>query len=255
MSNNYETIKLDNFLQFAYIKLNRPSKLNAINSLMLRELSEVLDSLELEKKIKCLIISGEGGKAFSAGADLDELQKLMPKSARDLSVFGQQVFSKIENMSKPVLAAITGYALGGGLELCMACDFRIATDNSQFGFPEINLGLIPGWGGTQRLPLIVGESKSREFIMLGNNIGANEALKIGLVTKVVSSDALELETASFAQKLAECPLSACNQLKKTIFSKSFDNGFKLETDSFVQLFSLPETKNKLANILAKRNKK
>ena len=150
VSNNYLRIDFQKISPVAYVKLNRPFKLNAIDSVMLQELSHVLDLVELDTEVKCLVISGEGRKAFSAGADLNELQKLTAKSVRDFSLNGQQVFSKMENMSKPVLAAINGYALGGGLELALACDFRIATDVSQFGFPEIKLGFIPGWGGTQR---------------------------------------------------------------------------------------------------------
>lgn len=255
MPNSYSTINVHKKKQIAQIRLNRPDKLNAINSVMLKELSQAIDNFEKDNKIKCLIISGEGKKAFSAGADLTEIGKLTTESARVFSIDGQQVFSKIESMSKPVLAAINGYALGGGLELALTCDFRISSDNAQFGFPEIKLGFIPAWGGTQRLPLIVGGSKSKQLIMLGENIEAKEALKIGLVDNVVSSEDLERETESFAQKMSECPLSACSQLKKTIFANHINEGLKMETDSFVQLFSLPETKNKLEDILSRRNKK
>ncbi|MDG6222969.1 MAG: enoyl-CoA hydratase/isomerase family protein [Candidatus Bathyarchaeota archaeon] len=255
MSNSYCTIKVHKKRQIAHIRFNRPDKLNAINSVMLQELSQAIDNLEIDKKIKCLVISGEGKKSFSAGADLTELQNLTKETARAFSINGQEVFSKIENMSKPVLASIKGYALGGGLELALACDFRISSDDAQFGFPEIKLGFIPGWGGTQRLPLIVGESKSKQLIMLGENIRSEEALKIGLVDTVVSSDDLDREIESFAQKLSECPPSACYQLKKTIFSNLVDDDFKKETASFVQLFLLTETKNKLADIASQRNKK
>lgn len=254
VTNNYTTIKIQINHQIAHLKLNRPDKLNAINSVMLQELSKAVDSLEENKETRFLIISGEGKRAFSSGADLTEFTKFTAERAKELSIKGQQVFSKIENMSKPVLAAVNGYALGGGLELALACDFRVASVGSQFGFPEIKLGLIPGWGGTVRLPLIVGATKSKQLIMSGDYINAKEALKMGLVDNVFSED-FETKTNSMAQRLSECPPSACNLLKKTIFANLLDEKFRKETEVFAHLFSLPETKNKLADVASQRNKK
>lgn len=254
MASNFCTIRLHKKPPITCIRLNRPDKLNAINFVMLQELSEAIESLQRDPETKCIVISGDGKKAFSAGADLTEIQKLTHEIAKQYSIKGQQVFSKIENISKPVIAAINGYALGGGLELAISCDFRISSNASQFGFPEINLGLIPGWGGTQRLPLIVGVSKAKQMMLLGKLINAEEAKKIGLVDNVVSFQNFEHETESFAQLLSECPSSGYNQLKKIFFPNSFE-GFKKETDSFVQLFSLPDTKKKLATLLSKGNKK
>jgi enoyl-CoA hydratase/carnithine racemase len=255
MSNNFGTIKIHIEHQIAHLKLNRPDKLNAINSVMLQELSKAIDTIEKNKEIKCLKISGEGKKAFSTGADLKELEKLTPKMARELSINGKQVFLKIENLSKPVLASINGYALGGGLELAMACSFRVASVNSQFGFPETRLGLIPGWGGTVRLPLVVGETKSKQLITSGDYINANEALKIGLVDYVFSLEDFEKKTKATAQRLCDCQQSKGNPLKKPFLSNSFDEKFDKETEVFAYRFSLAETKSRLAEVLSQRNKK
>jgi enoyl-CoA hydratase len=255
MFNNFRTIKIHTDDHVAHLKLNRPNKLNAINSVMLQELSKAIDNVEKNKEIKCLIISGEGKKAFSAGADLKELQKLTPKKARKLSIKGKQVFSKIENMPKPVIASINGYSLGGGLELALACNLRVACVDSQFGFPETKLGLIPGWGGTVRLPLIVGEKKAKQLITSGKYINAKEALKIGLVDDVFSLEDFESKTKAMAQKLYDCPQLEESPLKKKLFSNSYNEKFDEETEVFVYRFSLPETKNMLTEVLSQRNKK
>lgn len=252
--NNFSTIKIRTEHQIAHLKLNRTDKLNAINSTMIQELSKATDYLE-DKEIKCLIISGEGKKAFSAGADLKELQKLTPEQAKEFSIQGQQVFSKIENMSKPVLASITGYALGGGLELAMACDFRVASVDSQFGFPETKLGLIPGWGGTVRLPLIIGEKKSKQLIISADYVNAKDALKIGLIDNVFALEDFETKTKAMAQRLCKNSPATGKHVKKKIFTNSSNEKFKQETQVFFHRFSLPETKNRLNCVTDQRNKK
>jgi enoyl-CoA hydratase/carnithine racemase len=253
--NNFSTISLRIEHQIAHLKLNRPHKLNAINSAMLQELSKAIDYLEENKEIKCLIISGEGKKAFSTGADLKELQKLTSELAKELSIKGQQLFSKIENMSKPVLASITGYALGGGLELAMACDFRVASVGSQFGFPETKIGLIPGWGGTVRLPLIVGEKNSKQFIMSTDYINAKEALKIGLIDNVFVLEDFETKTKAMAQILCKSPPLTGKHVKKKMAANSSNEKFDKETQVFFHRFSLIEAKNKLNDLTEQRNKK
>ena len=255
MSNNFTTIKIEINQQIVHLRLNRPDKLNAINLVMLEELSEAVDIIEENDQIKCVVISGEGKRAFSSGADLSELQKLTTKTAKKFSIKGQQVFSKIESVSKPVLAAIDGYALGGGLELALACDFRIATNNARFGFPEIKLGFAPAWGGTQRIQFVVGASKAKQLVVLGKSINAKEALKIGLVDTVVPLKNLENEIESFTQRLCKISPVAFKQVKNKLFCTSLDEGFEKETEMFVKLFSLPETKNNLAGALSLRNKK
>ncbi len=253
--NNFSTIKIHIEHQIAHLKLSRPDKLNAINSTMLQELSKAIDYLEENKEIKCLIISGEGKKAFSAGADLKELQKLTPEQAKKLSVKGQQVFLKIENISKPILASITGYALGGGLELAIACDFRVASVDSLFGFPETKLGLIPGWGGTVRLPLIVGEKKANQLIKSADYVNAKVALKMGLIDQAFGLEDFETKTKLMVQRLCKSPASTGKHLKKKMFTNSSNEKFNNETEVFFHRFSLLETKNKLNYLTEQRNKK
>ena len=240
MSKGYATIKLKKKQHTAWIILSRPDKLNAINNVMLQELTEAIDTVEEDTNLRCLVIAGEGKRAFSAGADLTELGKLTPKTTAEFSVKGQQVFSKLEELSKPAIAAIKGYILGGGLELALACDFRIAAEGAEFGCPEIKLGFIPGWGGTQRLPMIVGLSNAKRLIMTGERIKANEALRIGLVNKVVPSNELEKEAEALARRICELLPEAQKQTKQIVNSvtkASFDSGLKKETEAFVLLFS------------------
>jgi enoyl-CoA hydratase/carnithine racemase len=239
--------------KIAWIILNRPDKLNAINSIMLNELSEALDHLESEVNVKCIIIKGNGEKAFSSGVDLTELCELTPETAAEFSTIGQQVFSKLEEMSKPVLAAIKGYALGGGLELALACDFRIAADNAELGCPEIKFGLIPAWGGTQRLPLIVGISNAKRLIMIGDNLKAHEASEMGLVDKVVPLNELEGELEKLAQRLVEDSMVPQSHVEHVINSvmKVSQDALKRETEAFVRLLSA----KKMGNFDFQRNKK
>jgi len=248
VSKTYTTINLRKEQTTTWITLDRPDKLNAINATMLQELSEALDTIEKDANTRCAVIMGKGEKAFSAGADITELQKLTHKTAAEFSRKGQQVFSKIEALSKPVVAAINGYALGGGLELALACDFRLASDHAELGFPEMKLGIIPGWGGTQRLAWTVGVAEAKRLIMLGDRVQAEEALKMGLVDKVVPQNKLEAEAKALAQRLCECPPAALKYAKDAINSGtqgSLESGLKKETNFFAQLFSTKETKERI----------
>ena len=238
--------------------LNRPHKLNSINATMLDELSEILDTLETDTDTRCVVITGEGQKAFSAGADITELQKLTPETASKFSKMGQQVFNKVEALSKPVVAAINGYALGGGLELVLACDSRLASTHAELGFPEIKLGIIPGWGGTQRLPWTVGRAEANRLITLGDRVKADEALKMGLVDKVVPQNKLKAEAEALAQRLGESLPKALKYAKDAInfgTRRSLEAGLKKETDLFALLFSTKETKERLEAFFSQRNKK
>jgi enoyl-CoA hydratase/carnithine racemase len=247
MTRCYRTIRLGQKKHTTWITLNRPDKLNAINTTMLQELSEAIDCLEKDQNVRYVVINGQGDRAFSAGADITELMKLTSDNAAKFSVKGQKVFSKLEAMSKPVIASISGYTLGGGLELALACDFRIAADNVKLGCPEITLGFIPAWGGTQRLPLIVGSSKAKQLIMFGIKIHANEAYKMGLVDKVVPLKNLEAETEAFVYKLIEYMPSAVKNAKQAVnFVNRVDNkGLKKETRAFVRQFSSKQTREKI----------
>lgn len=253
----YKTIKLNQKKHTTWIMLNRPNKNNAINEAMLQDLSEAIDYLEKDSNVKCVIIAGEGNYTFSAGADITEIRKLTSETAVKFSIMGQKVFSKLEAMSKPVVAAICGYALGGGLELALACDFRIAADNVELGCPEIKMGFIPAWGGTQRLPLIVGSVKAKQLIMLGTKINAKEAYKMGLLDKVVPLKELEAEVQVLAQRLSENIPLAMKKAKVTLNSvtKVSIDGLKRETKAFVQLFSSKETRDKIEAFWSQKNKK
>jgi enoyl-CoA hydratase/carnithine racemase len=257
MSKGYRTIKLEKKRHIASIILNRPDKLNAINNVMLHELSEAIDIIEKDANVRCIIIRSNGERAFSAGADFTELRKLTSENSEAFSVKGQQVFSKLEEMAKPVIAAIYGYVLGGGLELALACDFRVAADNTELGFPEIKLGFIPAWRGTQRLPFTVGLSNAKRLIMLGDRVQADEAYEMGLVDKVVPLTELNAEAEALAQKLCELQPAVLKHAKLTVNSvnKVTTDGLKSETESFVQLFSAKETKEKISAFWFRRNKK
>jgi len=257
MPQTYRTIKLNQKQHTVWITLDRPDKLNAINAIMLEELSETIDIIEKDENVRCVIIKGKGERAFSAGADLTELRKLTTENAKEFSVNGQQLFFKLEQIAKPVVAEIRGYALGGGFELALACDFRIAADNAEMGFPEIKLGFIPAWGGTQRLPLIVGATEAKRLIMLGDRVQASEAYKKGLVDKVVPLKMLDAETKALTQRLSECSALALKYAKLTVNSvtKVSLNGLKKETEAFVQLLSKKEAIDKIAAFGSQRNKK
>ena len=225
---------------------------------MLQELSEAIDFVKEEKNIRCLVIKGEGKKAFSSGADLKEINELTSENVKKFSIMGQKIFSKIEKLNKPVIASIDGLVLGGGLELLLVCDLKIATENSEFGFPEIKLGLIPAWGGTQRLPSIIGFSNSKRLILTGDRISANEALKIGLIDKVVSLKDLESEIECFLKKLCNNPIEAiklCKLLINKNLNKSLEKGLKRETKIFNFLINKKREKGTGYNFLFKEEKK
>src|SRR5229473_1008923 len=186
----------------AIVTINRPKVLNALNAPTLDDLRRAMLDLKRDDAIRAIVITGSGVKSFVAGADINELATQSAASGRDQALTGQHVFDVIENLGKPVIAAINGYALGGGCELAMACTLRIAADTATFGQPEINLGILPGYGGTQRLPRLVGKGKAMELILTGSPITAAEAERIGLVNRVVPAADLIGETRRIASALA-----------------------------------------------------
>jgi enoyl-CoA hydratase/3-hydroxyacyl-CoA dehydrogenase len=241
----------------AWIYLNRPERLNALNMEMIKELSQVLDELELNDKVRVLIITGTG-RAFSAGADITAFQGITPFLGAVYVRRFQELFNKIELYTKPVIAALNGYTLGGGLELSMACDFRIASELAELGQPEINLGLIPGAGGTQRLPRLIGEGKAKEIIYTGERIPAKEALNLGLVNKVVPHDELLNEARRFALKLSEKPplaLLAAKYAVKFGLESNLWSGLALESSLFGLLFSTEDFIEGVSAFLEKRKPK
>ena len=181
MSKPYETIQVEREQSVVWITLNRPHRLNTFNDAMMDELSEILDTIEEDASVRCVIITGKGDRAFCAGADIGSFAKVTPVMAAEGSRKGQETFSKAEKLSKPVIAAINGYALGGGLELALACDFRIASEHAELGNPEVKRGIIPGWGGTQRLVRIVGLPNAKRLVLVGDRVKADEALEMSLI--------------------------------------------------------------------------
>jgi enoyl-CoA hydratase/3-hydroxyacyl-CoA dehydrogenase len=255
MSKAYETVKVEREQSVLWIILNRAHRLNAFNDVLMEELADVLDTVEKDASVKCLIITGDGDRAFSAGADVTMFPKATPTKAEEFSRSGQKVFSKIEEMSKPVIAAINGFALGGGLELALACDFRIAAEHAELGSPEIALGLIPGWGGTQRLVRIVGLAKAKELVMLGIRLKADEALKAGLVHKVVNYEKLKDEARELAQKLADGPPLAMKYAKQALnfgTQVPLEVGLRLESGLMGLTFSTEDLKEGLEAFMARR---
>jgi enoyl-CoA hydratase len=191
---NYKNLLVEYIDNIALVKINRPDKLNALNKETLEELLSIFQSLKNDEKIYSILLTGTGEKAFVSGADISELNKLSMLEGKKFAEFGQDVFNFIENMEKPVVAAVNGFALGGGCELALACHFRFASENAKFGQPEVNLGIIPGYGGTQRLPRLIGKGLAMELILTGNIISAEEALSIGLVNKVFKKEELILKS-------------------------------------------------------------
>jgi enoyl-CoA hydratase len=236
------------------VTLNRPEALNALSSAVLAELDQLFSSLESDPYVRAVILTGQG-KAFVAGADIAELRGLTPERAREFSAFGQRLFRRLETMEVPVIAAITGFALGGGCELAMACDVRIASERAKFGQPEVNLGLIPGFAGTQRLPRLVGLGKAKELILTGEVIDAETALRIGLVDKVVPHEELLPAAMEMARTIASRGPLAVRQAKRVMtqgFEMDLDAGSAIENEAFVRTFVTGEAYEGLTAFLEKR---
>ncbi len=202
----------------ALVKLNRPEALNALNRETLSELESALDEIRNDPDVKVVVITAEGQKAFSAGADLKEASSLDEAGVKELIELGQRVYRKIDDLPKPVLVAINGIALGGGVELSLAGDLRVASETAKLGSPEVNIGLIPGWGGTQRLPKLLGKGKAAELIFTGGIIDAKEAERIGLVDRVISSDELTSVVHRMANAIASKPSTNRAELIQVIKS-------------------------------------
>ena len=238
--------------KLAWILLNRPEKLNALTDEMMEELEKALEMLNSEE-IRVVIISGNGD-SFSSGADLNMLMRLKRKEAEEKARRWKVILDKLESFPKPTIAAIRGYCLGCGLELALACDFRIASENAIFGQPEVNLGLIPGAGAPKRLIRLLGETKTKELIMLGGEIGSKEAEKIGLITKTVPEKSLEKEVEKMALKLAEKSPKALEKIKHVIKLISEGRSQKaedLESKAFGELIEDEEFRKKLTELLPK----
>jgi len=237
------------------IVINRPDKLNALNKTVIEELSSAIDEVISNKEIKSAIITGAGPKAFVAGADISEFLSLDAGGGKALAQKGQDmVFTKIENSPKPIVAAVNGFALGGGCELAMSCHFRLASDNAKFGQPEVNLGLIPGYGGTQRLVQLIGKGKALELLMSGNMIDANEAKQLGLVNHVTVPENLLEQTKQILTVInSKAPLAvaACIKAANAVYDET-KNGFDVEVVEFGKCFGTEDMKEGVAAFLEKR---
>jgi enoyl-CoA hydratase/carnithine racemase len=198
---DFKTLRFEKRDSIAYITIDRPEKLNALNQAVMVELGACLAEIQRDESVRAVILTGAGEKAFVAGADVGELAQLTPLNGRDTSLRGQRLLDSIENLGKPVIVAIRGYALGGGCELAMACTLRVASESARFGQPEVKLGIIPGYGGTQRLARLVGKGRAMEIILSGEIIDAQEAYRIGLVNRVVPEADLMKAAEGLARKI------------------------------------------------------
>ncbi len=252
---NYQTLLLETDNRIAIITINRPDKLNALNAQAKSELRDAFTQIKTDGNVDVVVLTGAGEKAFVAGTDIGELTVLNSESGKEVSAKGQEVFDLIENLGKPVIAAINGYALGGGCELALACHIRIASENAKFGQPEVNLGIIPGYGGTQRLARLIGRGRAMEMILTGNPIDAQEALRIGLVNKVVPQAELLAAARAMAQLIASkgqiairMALKAVNMTQETTLS----DGQKLEASLFGVCCDTEDFKEGTAAFMEKR---
>jgi enoyl-CoA hydratase len=237
------------------IILNRPDKLNALNHATLSELHIAFDNAAADDAVRVVILTGAGPKAFVAGADIAEMNGLSPVQARDFSRHGQALMRKIEMLGKPVIAMVNGFALGGGMELAMACHLRFAADTAKFGQPEVNLGLIPGFGGTQRLLRLAGRGPALELCLSGQTIDAARAFSLNIITRVFAAHELTLETEKFAQHLAQLAPQAIRGVLDAINiggEASLDIGLDYETQGFAIAFSTDDMKEGTGAFLEKR---
>ncbi|MBK6383055.1 MAG: enoyl-CoA hydratase/isomerase family protein [Chitinophagaceae bacterium] len=236
------------------IVINRPDKLNALNKEVFFELNKILEEIENNPAIKSAIITGAGSKAFVAGADISEFGGLNKEDAMALAKRGQDTFARIENSSKPIVAAVNGFALGGGCELAMSCNFRVAAENAKFGQPEVNLGLIPGYGGTQRLVQLIGKGKAMELLLSAHMIDANEAKQLGLVNYVTTAETLLEHTKKILDIInSKAPLAVagCIKAANAVFDESKD-GYAVEIEEFGNSFATEDMKEGTSAFLEKR---
>ncbi|MDZ7658461.1 enoyl-CoA hydratase/isomerase family protein [Fodinibius sp.] len=251
MSKSFSTITLETDDKgITTVTINRPKKLNALNDEVLNELADVFKDIQIDEAINAIIVKGAGDKAFVAGADIKELRELDNRSGRMASQKGQQIFQLIEDTRKPVIAAVNGYALGGGAELAMACHLRIAGENAVFGLPEVGLGLIPGYGGTQRLPGLIGKARALEMILTGKQIKAEEAHQLGLVNEV-SSDPVKASKELLHNILKNGPLAVRNAIK-AVYHSDHRSGYQVEADVFGELCETEDSMEGTSAFLEKR---
>jgi enoyl-CoA hydratase len=239
----------------ALITFNRPKALNALNSAVNWELITLLKEAEDDDEIKVVILTGAGDKAFIAGSDIKEMSVIEPMGAREFALRCKRVTDKIWNLKKPVIAAINGFCLGGGLEYAMCCDIRIASQDAKFGQPEVTLGILPGSGGTQRLPRLIGFAKAKELCLTGSLFNADEALKLGLISYVYPRECILEEAVKLAKKISNLSKNSLSLIKSAMnkgFETDLETALLFEIDCFALCFSTPEQKEKMAIFLEKK---
>jgi enoyl-CoA hydratase len=252
----YETLQVLVEGKVATVTLDRPKVLNALNAAMLRELDELFAELALDDDVRVVLLAGAGGKAFAAGADIAELAESGPTPGEQLAGRAQRIFRRIETMGKPVIACIDGFALGGGCELAMACTLRLASESARLGQPEIKLGLIPGYGGTQRLPRLAGRGAALKMILTGEMVDAAEALRIGLVDEVVPAERLMERARELAKLIASMPPLAVQAAIEAVGRGAdlpLDEALALEATLFGQLWQTEDKREGIQAFLEKRS--
>jgi enoyl-CoA hydratase len=250
-----DNVRTENKDGILIITIDRPKVLNALNAQTVAEIGEAFEAARDDASVKCVILTGGGEKAFVAGADINELAQMTPITGKATAEKGQRVFRAIERFPKPVIAAVNGFALGGGCELALACHMRIASENAKLGLPEVTLGIIPGYGGTQRMARLLGKGKALELILTGDRIGAEEAERIGLVNRVVPADQLMATCEELARKIATRGPLAVSAAIEAVMSGSempFDEGQTLEATLFGLLASTEDMKEGMGAFLEKR---
>lgn len=252
---NVENLLFENQEGIGIITVNRPKALNALNRETLMELDRLFELLGKDKAIQAIIITGSGDKSFVAGADITEMQQMSAVEGRDWGKLAQAVFNKIENFPRPVLAAVNGYALGGGCELAMACDIRIASEKAQFGQPEVSLGITPGFGGTQRLPRLIGRGRAKEMLFTGDMIDADEAYRIGLVNKIAAHQNLVETAKEMATRImlrGPVAVTLCKAAVNEGLDVDLDSGCAYEAEVFGLCFATADQKEGMTAFLEKR---
>ena len=252
-----KNVILEKEAHLAIVTINRPKALNALNSETLKDLDTVIEDLENDKDIYAVILTGAGEKSFVAGADIAEMKDLNEEQGKEFGILGNNVFRRLEDLKQPVIAAISGFALGGGCELSMACDIRIASEKARFAQPEAGLGITPGFGGTQRLPRIVGLGKAKELIYTCDMIKADEALRIGLVNKVVPLENLMEEARAMASKIiANAPIAVqlCKDAINRGMQVDIDKAVMIEAEDFGKCFSSDDQTEGMTAFIERREK-
>jgi enoyl-CoA hydratase len=250
-----DTLRIEKDEAIATVTFNRPAVLNALDLRTLGALSAAIEALDADPEVRVVLLTGAGDKAFVAGADINELARQTPIGGRDLALSGQAIFTRLERATKPVIAVINGYCLGGGCELALACTFRFAADTAQIGQPEINLGIIPGYGGSQRLPRLVGKDRAMDLILTGRRVDAAEALAMGLVTRVYPAATLMDEARAFARTLAAQAPVAVRYAMAAIhhgLEAPLEQGFQLEATLFGLVAATDDMKEGTTAFLQKR---